>query len=728
MTTRVALTLAGVLVATPLTAQPSALDKLQHNQIPAAERTDLPAEVVAVLGSHRGWHKASGNVHSLHIAANGKQLVSACGASLHFWDLENLRRLKSASEKSADQLYILAASADAKKLVVVHRHGDIAESRDRSTFQVELWEIGDGVPKRTAILIKDGKLGEPQRLPGAFRGNKFLMLWGDENAISVRSWDVSGATVREEPATDLREIAPARDMRAACFADQGKTLALTVAVADTDKSRVILLDPTAPKHNVKELELPLPARVLDRNLALSDDRRWLVTRGLGQQLQVLDLTASPVKAVFTTTAALAHSSEMPSLTLDPAGRHLAFIGAQPAPAEPHVADPIWSLRYVNLTAAGPQEQVLQTGLRYWQISALQFTPDGKALAAGTWDGQLQVWDLKDGKAKLRYTPIGHESWVFTAAFTPDGKALLTGGRDRRLCLWDLAGDRPALAQVAEDRSRVFSLAPVPGGPMWAAAGFEPGGISLWKAEGGKLALAQQWLTQGEQLWQVAVAPNGQRLFSANGKEVLDRFGPDKEKGDAEGVGVWQLGEDKAILKNLLRDHKGGAIGVALSPDGKLLVSVGGRASYGEDGKRKEFGEALVWDVSGADPKLLQRIEGHAKVVYRATFAPDGKTLAIAGRGQTVHLYDVQGQKITARQALAGHDHPVIGLAFSPDSRLLLTTDFGGKLLLWNAAKGEGVRTWQFGDRVCDVVFAPDGRHFATANAWGTAYVWRVPAK
>jgi WD40 repeat protein len=69
------------------------------------------------------------------------------------------------------------------------------------------------------------------------------------------------------------------------------------------------------------------------------------------------------------------------------------------------------------------------------VSSLAFSPDGKTLASGSWDGAIILWDV------TTHQPIGaplqgHTRRVLGLAFSPDGKALLSGSDDHTMVVWD----------------------------------------------------------------------------------------------------------------------------------------------------------------------------------------------------------------------------------------------------------------------------------------------------
>src|SRR4029453_2013210 len=76
-----------------------------------------------------------------------------------------------------------------------------------------------------------------------------------------------------------------------------------------------------------------------------------------------------------------------------------------------------------------------------EVSALAFAPNGRALAGGSSDDTVLLWDVTDpAHGKRIGEPLPAQSSVVNAVgFSPDGRVLATHGPEGGVSLWDVDG-------------------------------------------------------------------------------------------------------------------------------------------------------------------------------------------------------------------------------------------------------------------------------------------------
>ena len=155
-------------------------------------------------------------------------------------------------------------------------------------------------------------------------------------------------------------------------------------------------------------------------------------------------------------------------------------------------------------------------------------------------------------------------------------------------------------------------------------------------------------------------------------------------------------------------------GIALTPDGKSVVSVGGNTAV------------HVWDVAtGRDQRRFERPLTFGPL-SGAAISPDGHILAVGGESGVLAWDMISGKDLYGIQL-----REVDTVAMSPDGRTLATGDRRGGLILWDAVTGrrqanlrEPAVNQIAGYDVGAVAFSPDGRLLAAGHV-SQVHIWDV---
>jgi hypothetical protein len=109
--------------------------------------------------------------------------------------------------------------------------------------------------------------------------------------------------------------------------------------------------------------------------------------------------------------------------------------------------------------------------------------------------------------------------------------------------------------------------------------------------------------------------------------------------------------------------------------------------------------------SPASPRPFRVLAGHKGGVNAVAFGPEGPVLATGGSDRTVRLWN--GETGECEHVLSGHAHPITSVAFSRDAKSV-AAGAKNRVILWDVASGEHMRTLETGQRVRSIGFSADG--------------------
>ena len=376
-----------------------------------------------------------------------------------------------------------------------------------------------------------------------------------------------------------------------------------------------------------------------------------------------------------------------------------------------------------------------------RVAAVVFSPDGTALASGSWDQVIKVWDVET-RREVGTWEVPRESnslWSLSVAFSPDGSTLASGFQDRTVRLWDVE-TQTEVATLKGHTDRVISVSFSPdGGLLASAGGWEDPTVRLWDVA--TQTEVATLIGHTREVYSVAFSPpDGATLASGSWDRTVrlwdvatheelatfkEHMGPVTSVTFSRDGGTLVSGaaDGTVLLRDVETGNADGLSGhgslttMALSADGTLLASGAGK------------GTVRLWDV--AIRARITTLEGHRTRVGSVSFSFDGAVLASGSLNQTVKLWDVGKRELIA--SLEGHTGPVTSVSFSPDGALLASA--GGwndaTVWLWDVGTREPIGTLEgHTNEVRSVSFSPDGALLASAGGYDdkTVKLWNVATR
>jgi WD40 repeat protein len=549
---------------------------------------------------------------------------------------------------------------------------------------------------------------------------------------TLKLWDVASPARPSLVATVVRPDG-AHPLYVAKFSPDGSVLAAAGA------GRVVKLwslrDPSRP---VALPALSGPASTI-YSVAFSPDGKTLAAGSYDDKAWLWDVS-DPAHPVTAGRALAGAAGAVESVAFSPDGRTLAAGGADDAVR-------LWTLTGAPANGASgtAPSATLDATLKgpAAMVSGVAFAPDGRELAASSQDSKVWLWKLTPGKgpggavsARADGRLANATTWVNAVAFSPDGTALAAGTSDADVLVWNLASRAlttrlPAPQPVtsvswdgagriaASDADGTATIWTVPApvlltGNVSSAVGYRPDGqviavggtsVQLWDAKTHALT-ATRALPANVFVNGIAWAPDGRYLAAAisDGTVLL-----------LDGTTLAPAGPAVKVTAT------GTAQTVAFAPGGKTL------ATGADDGTVR------LWSLADpAHPAPLASVRDSGTYVYTIAFAPDGKTLAAASTDNLTRLWDVANPAAPAPDGkpLTGLKKYAIGLAFSPGSALLAVGSADGTVHLWNVtsparAVPVGAPLTGPSGYVWALAFSPDGTTLAAGVTDGTAWLWNV---
>lgn len=364
-----------------------------------------------------------------------------------------------------------------------------------------------------------------------------------------------------------------------------------------------------------------------------------------------------------------------------------------------------------------------------RVGSLHFDATGKLIGAGLDNGELKIYDTRDGSVKVSYPASSH---VNGFGFCLNNQSVCFVNEDEQLVLADYGSG--AAPRVINDVIAPTRLTITPNGKVAYVYDYKSNLIGIDLASGAEISRNQLFDEYNYAFTAMEIDPSGKHIAI----------------GFKDGtILIWDLIAQKEFA-TLTGDLGGPITALEFGTKGEELMSIGHNKLFTvwDVAKKKEkittepttFGSYaivahptekafLISDMNKIlymrtkSGKLIQSYKAVGNKIVNMAYDQQQRLVAIASQDITIKLWDLEQNRITG--VLPGF-FPV---AFTPNGKQLVSMGSTIKLAVWDPYTGEHLADLDTKyELIQNLSFSADGKYLAGAGFQGIIKIWDMETK
>jgi WD40 repeat protein len=319
-------------------------------------------------------------------------------------------------------------------------------------------------------------------------------------------------------------------------------------------------------------------------------------------------------------------------------------------------------------------------------TTVRFSPDGKNIVCGLWDGTIQVLDSRSGQ--LVSGPLkGHSKIVSSAEFSPDGGQIVSGSDDNTIRIWDVHSGQLFAGPFEGHSENVSSVGYSPDGKRVASGSWDTT-IRVWDlhTQEGKLIVPPLEGHTSRVRW-IRFLPDGKSIISGSQDGRIKIWNLDTgtcqvdisiihQQDDPQDYSgsLYESKSDQAQSYDQYEDVHSSISSMAFSPDGRLVASGSFDCSV------------RIWNAYTGE-LVTGPLKGHSSEVCLVEFSPDRCWVASGSLDRTIMVWHVQTGQVVAGP-FDDHSGVILSIGFSPDGQRIVSSSYDKTIRVWNTLTGQ----------------------------------------